>query len=151
NPWGLTTSPSSPFWVSDNGAGVSTLYNTTGTPQSLIVSIPTPADALGRSGTPTGAVFNTAAAQGAFQISGIDINGAPITRPATFLFATEDGTILGWNSTVFPREDQNRSNPNTHAIIMVDHSMAGAVYKGIAIATDALGTNRLYVTNFRAG
>jgi uncharacterized protein (TIGR03118 family) len=151
NPWGLTASPTSPFWVSDNGAGVSTLYNTTGTPQSLIVLIPAPADALGRDGTPTGAVFNTAAAQGAFQVSGIDISGAPITRPATFLFATEDGTILGWNAAVFPREDLHRVSPNTHAIIAVDHSMGGAVYKGIAIATDALGTNRLYVTNFHAG
>ena len=151
NPWGLTASSTSPFWVSDNGAGVATLYNTAGAPQSLIVSIPTPADTLGRSGAPTGTVFNTAAAQGAFAISGIDINGMPITRPATFLFATEDGTILGWNSAVFPREDLNRVNPNTHAIIAVDHSMAGAVYKGIAIAADSLGTNRLYVTNFRAG
>jgi uncharacterized protein (TIGR03118 family) len=151
NPWGLTASQTSPFWVSDNGAGVATLYNTAGTPQSLIVSIPTPANTLGRDGTPTGTVFNTAAAQGAFAISGIDINGAPITRPATFLFATEDGTILGWNPAVFPREDLNRVNPNTHAIIAVDHSMAGAVYKGLAIATDAVGTNRLYVTNFHAG
>ena len=151
NPWGLTASQTSPFWVSDNGAGVSTLYNTAGTPQSLIVSIPTPADPLGRDGTPTGTVFNIAATQGAFQISGIDISGAPITRPATFLFATEDGTILGWNAAVFPREDLNRVSPNTHAIIAVDHSMGGAVYKGIAIATDAHGTNRLYVTNFHAG
>ena len=151
NPWGLTASSMSPFWVSDNGAGVATLYNTTGTRQSLIVSIPTPADTLGRSGTPTGTVFNVAAAQGAFAVSGIDIGGAPITRPATFLFATEDGTILGWNSAVFPREDLNRVSPNTHAIIVVDHSMAGAVYKGIAIATDAVGTSRLYATNFHAG
>ena len=151
NPWGLTASQTSPFWVSDNGAGVSTLYNTAGTPQSLIVSIPTPADPLGRDGTPTGTVFNIAATQGAFQISGIDISGAPITRPATFLFATEDGTILGWNAAVFPKADLNRVSPNTHAIIAVDHSMGGAVYKGIAIATDANGTNRLYVTNFHAG
>src|SRR5262245_54864077 len=40
NPWGLTTSPTSPFWVADNGAGVSTLYNTAGSPQALVVSIP---------------------------------------------------------------------------------------------------------------
>jgi len=43
NPWGLTTSSSSPFWVADNGAGVSTLYNTAGTPQARVVSIPAPA------------------------------------------------------------------------------------------------------------
>ena len=45
NPWGVGTSATSPFWVSDNGAGVSTLYNTAGTPQALVVSIPGPAPA----------------------------------------------------------------------------------------------------------
>ena len=127
NPWGLTSSPTSPFWVSDNGAGVSTLYNTAGTPQSLVVSIPTPNDPLGSDGAPTGVAFNVA--PGAFQISGINLAGNPTRAPAVFLFTTEDGTILGWNPAVFPREDLNRVSPNTHAIIAVDHSMAGAVYK----------------------
>jgi hypothetical protein len=44
NPWGLTASPTSPFWVSDNGAGVSTLYNSAGELQPsgnpLVVLIP---------------------------------------------------------------------------------------------------------------
>src|SRR5215813_15613162 len=56
NPWGLTTSPTSPFWVADNGAGVATLYNTAGSPQALVVSIPAPSSApLGSKGAPTGA------------------------------------------------------------------------------------------------
>jgi hypothetical protein len=38
---------------------------------------------------------------GAFPISGFDKNGKPITAAALFLFATEDGTILDWNSNVF--------------------------------------------------
>src|SRR3984893_13827713 len=42
NPWGLTRSNGSPWWVSDNNAGVSTLYDGTGNPQSLIVKIPGP-------------------------------------------------------------------------------------------------------------
>jgi len=152
NPWGLTASSGSPFWVADNGAGVSTLYNTAGTPQTLVVSIPAPGDPLGKKGTPTGAVFNIVpTAQGAFEISGVKLDGTPTKAPATFLFATEDGTILGWNGSVFPIEDQNRVSPNTHAIIAVDHSMSGAVYKGLAIATDALGRTRLYATNFHAG
>ena len=50
NPWGLTASSTSPFWVSDNGAGVATLYNTAGTPQALVVSIPAPGDPLGTLG-----------------------------------------------------------------------------------------------------
>src|SRR5262249_33235615 len=42
NPWGISESPTGPFWISDNGTGVSTLYNTAGTPQSLVVNIPGP-------------------------------------------------------------------------------------------------------------
>src|SRR6476469_1514539 len=42
NPWGISESGGSPFWVSDNGAGLSTLYNTAGTPQALVVKIPGP-------------------------------------------------------------------------------------------------------------
>src|SRR5207253_11182048 len=57
NPWGISESATSPFWVSDNGTSLATLYNTSGTPQSLVVSIPTPDDPLGASGTPTGTVF----------------------------------------------------------------------------------------------
>ena len=43
NPWGIAASGSSPFWISDNHAGVSTLYNGSGVPQTLIVTIPPPA------------------------------------------------------------------------------------------------------------
>src|SRR5215470_13259986 len=58
NPWGISESSGSPFWVSDNNAGVSTLYNVPGannTPVSingLVVSIPAPGDPTGASGTP---------------------------------------------------------------------------------------------------
>src|SRR5690349_8875635 len=59
NPWGVAESSTSPFWIADNGAHVSTLYNSAGTPQSLVVSIPSPGNLLGATGTPTGIVFNT--------------------------------------------------------------------------------------------
>src|SRR5271167_2654108 len=39
NPWGLSRSSSSPWWISDNGTGLSTLFNGAGTKQSLIVTI----------------------------------------------------------------------------------------------------------------
>src|SRR5690348_6892327 len=59
NPWGLTASATSPFWVFDNGAGVSTLYQGTGAKVSLVVTIPAAAgEAMG---TPTGTVFNSSA------------------------------------------------------------------------------------------
>src|SRR5215475_12473848 len=50
NPWGLAASSTSPFWVSDNGAGVTTLYDATGVPGALVVSIPTPGAPLGNGG-----------------------------------------------------------------------------------------------------
>ena len=79
NPWGNVSNGGSPFWVSDQGTGVSTLYSTPpGTPLSLVVSIP--------GGNPTGIVANT---------GGFNVDGAP----AAFIFATLGGTIAGWNGT----------------------------------------------------
>ncbi len=151
NPWGVGESSGSPFWVSDNGAGVSTLYNTDGTPRPLVVSIPAPGDPLGSGGAPTGLVFNTANAQGAFMVSGVDKNGAKFSAPALFLFATEDGTILGWNPGVNP-PGFDPTKAGTYAIIAVDNSAKGALYKGLAIAQDKVSGNvMLYATNFHAG
>ncbi len=151
NPWGVGESSTSPFWVSDNGAGVSTLYNTDGTPRTLVVSIPAPGDPLGSGGAPTGLVFNIANAQGAFMVSGVDKNGAPFSAPALFLFATEDGTILGWNPNVNP-PNFDPTKAGTYAIIAVDNSAKGALYKGLAIAQDKVSGNvMLYATNFHAG
>ena len=150
NPWGIGESGASPFWISDNGAGVSTLYNTAGQPQSLVVSISSLANPLGTGGAPTGVVFNTVpAAQGAFKISGVNAAGMPVSAPAAFLFATEEGTILGWNPGVNP-VGFDPAKAGKYAILAVNNS-PGAVYKGLAIATDAGGTTRLYATNFRAG
>src|SRR5882724_1281678 len=76
NPWGLAESGTSAFWVSEGGAGVSTLYNTAGAPQPLIVSMPGPSNPLGNGATPTGAVFNNVpAAQRAFTVSGVSSTG----------------------------------------------------------------------------
>jgi uncharacterized protein (TIGR03118 family) len=125
NPWGIASSATSPFLVSDNGAGVSTLYNTSGTQVSLVVTIPPPAGGVG-SPTPTGVVFN----------GNTDFEVNP-GAPARFIFATEDGTVSGWNQNANP----------TNAILKVDNSAAGAVYKGLAIGNNAAG-NFLYAANF---
>jgi uncharacterized protein (TIGR03118 family) len=155
NPWGLASSGGSPFWVSDNAAHKSTLYNSAGSPQSLVVTIPAPGDPLTAAGSPTGVVFNIAGS-GAFKISGVDRNGHPATAGAIFIFATEDGTILGWNPGVNP-PGFDPAKAGTYAIIAVDKSQVpdaenGAVYKGLAIAIDP-NTKKafLYATNFRAG
>ena len=105
NPWGVSESagPSgSPFWVSNHNQGVSTLYTSTGSTVSLVVSIPAPGDPLNPSGSPTGTVFNVSVAFNGFEISGVDKNGNPAAAPAVFLIATEDGTIVGWNPRSIP-------------------------------------------------
>jgi uncharacterized protein (TIGR03118 family) len=79
NPWGISNSPTSPFWVSDQGASVSTLYSSAGVKNPLIVSVP---------GGPTGTVFNTPGA-------GNFLDGA---SPASFIFGTLSGSIYAWNS-----------------------------------------------------
>jgi uncharacterized protein (TIGR03118 family) len=168
NPWGISESSKSPFWISDNNAGVATLYNGQGQPQPpgnnpplnpLVVSIPTPGDTLGASGAPTGTVFNLdGGAMGGFTVSGVDKEGNSITASAVFLFATEDGTIVGWNPSVNPQGFES-AKAGTYAIIAVDNSQTGAVYKGLTIATsdtpifadDANSTSVLYASNFRSG
>jgi uncharacterized protein (TIGR03118 family) len=147
NPWGLAYSPTSPFWVSDNNAGVSTLYTGTGAKIPLTmnpsqgVNIPSP-DGNPTGGTPTGIVFNG----GSGFVVSETVNGVTKSGPARFIFATEDGTIVGWA----PNVDFN------NGIIAVDNSAIptaadGAVYKGLAIATDASGRTLLYASNFRSG
>jgi uncharacterized protein (TIGR03118 family) len=131
NPWGISFSPTGPFWVSDNGTGVSTLYLSDGTPISLIVTVPPPTGGTPPS-APTGQVFNGTKD---FMISG---NGA--SGPAFFIFATEDGTISGWNPSVDP----------TNAVLVVDNSALEAVYKGLASAQTSKGSF-LYAANFRGG
>jgi uncharacterized protein (TIGR03118 family) len=161
NPWGIAESSGSPFWVSNNNAGMSTLYsvpganNTAVSINSLVVSIPNPGDVLTPTGTPTGAVFNVDLAGKGFQISGVTKNGTATSASAIFLFATEDGTIVGWNPGVNPAGfDLNKAG--TYGILAVDNSGGcgsanGAVYKGLAIATDSSSNTFLYAANFRAG
>jgi uncharacterized protein (TIGR03118 family) len=125
NPWGVSSSAGSPMWVSDNGAGVTTLYRGDGVKLGLTVTIPAgKGSQAGSLGTPTGTVFNGNSAE---------------FRGDRFLFATEDGTIAGWNGT------------GTVATTEVDNSRPtpGAVYKGLAIGFDGV-VDRLYAANFRA-
>jgi len=126
NPWGMSRSSGSPWWISDNGTWVSTLYDSTGLPKSLVVSIPLPDGTPG--GAPSGTVYNYT---GAFDVGP--------SQSAIFLFATEDGTISGWNP-----------NANgTNAIVKVNHA-GSAIYKGLALATTPQGP-RLYASNFQSG
>jgi uncharacterized protein (TIGR03118 family) len=111
NAWGITNFPGSPFWVSDNGTGKSTLYNGAGTPIPLVVTVP-PASGTG-TGSPTGIVANTDTSPTDFVISG---------KPAAFIFATFDGTISGWNG-----------NTDTEAVIKVNRHKLHSSYTGLAM------------------
>src|SRR5712664_716725 len=138
NPWGLTRNTgSSPWWVANNNSGTSTLYDGNGNPfpppangGPLVVTVPPPnGSPAGTQSTPTGVVFNG---------SPTDFLVAP-GKSAHFIFATEDGTISGWNS-------------GQNAVLVVDNSdngsANGAVYKGMT-SGEIDGHRFLYVTNFR--
>jgi uncharacterized protein (TIGR03118 family) len=134
NPWGLTRSAGSPWWVGNNNSGTSTLYDGKGNIIPLVVTVPPPKGApVGTQSAPTGVVFN--GSPGDFLL-------AP-GKQAIFIFATEDGTISGWN----PGIDLH------NAVLKVDNSDGGgadgAVYKG-ATSGEIKGHRFLYVTNFRS-
>ena len=138
NPWGLTSSPTSPWWLADNGADKSTLYTAAGVKNpNVIVSVP---------GAPTGAVFNLSPnAQPQFVLTATN-NPDGRTGKAAFIFDTEEGTILAWNGgdhavQVFPAPGVPPADP-------------APAFKGLAIAqvdsNDATSW-RLFATNFSQG
>jgi uncharacterized protein (TIGR03118 family) len=130
NPWGMSRSSGSPFWISDNGTGLSTLYTGTGTAESLVVTIPTGDPTMSSTGTPSGTLYNGG--------TGFVL---PNGKPAVFMFVTEDGTISGWNG-------------GTAAVIAVNTKSA-SVFKGVAQATIQFPSfgpaTWLYVADFRKG
>jgi uncharacterized protein (TIGR03118 family) len=126
NAWGIAALPGGPAWVSDNATGLSTVYSAQGDPEQLVVTIPT-ASGSG-TGTPTGIVANTS--------SDFKVTVGSNSAPALFLFATQDGTISGWNPAVNP----------TNAVIALNNSAARAVYTGLAIAITSAG-NFIYAAD----
>jgi uncharacterized protein (TIGR03118 family) len=129
NPWGISRGSGSPWWVSDERTGLSTLYNGAGAKTPLIVTIP-PADPKKTpTGTPTGTIFNG---------SQTDFLLAP-GKPAVFLFSTNDGTISGWNPGVAA----------TLAVIVVK-TTDGSSYTGLTSAF-INGKSFLYAANFNKG
>ncbi len=113
NPWGIAPGVNGNLWVNDNGTGLSTVYQANGTNTGMVVNTLTI--------NPTAIVANTTSM---FKVSG---------HASTFIFVSEDGIITGWNSAVDPN----------NAIIAVDNSGAGSVYKGATLAN-----NTLFVTDF---
>jgi uncharacterized protein (TIGR03118 family) len=126
NAWGLVALATSPFWISDNGTGKSTLYNSLGQKQSLVVTVPA-AGGSAAPGTPTGVIGNTT---GQFSVTANGKSASPL-----FIFATQDGTISGWSPAV----------DSTHAIVAADRSGFGASYTALAIASNPSASNANFI------
>jgi uncharacterized protein (TIGR03118 family) len=115
NPWGVAIGQQTPFWINTAGTGLSEVYDA-GANKQFAVSIPAAAGP-GKTGSPTGIVFNPSATDFAL----------PHGTAALFIFDSLDGTISAWNTTV------------TGAQPIVDNSASGAVYTGLAIVNNSTG------------
>lgn len=121
NPWGISFVPGDAFWIANNNGGTSTTYDAAGNKKTITTGIPVAAQSPCNPGCPTGTVANQST----------DFGGA------LFLFDTEDGILASWNGTL-------------NARTVVDNSAANAVYKGLALVSNAAG-NFLLAANFRSG
>ena len=131
NPWGLVRGPTTPWWSSDNGTGMSTLLKPDGTRfPAPFNPVNIPMTGCTGTGTPTGIAFD-----GTSSFNFTDCDG--VARHGRFMFATEDGSIVAWDI------------PLTTAVTVVNPS-SSAVYKGLAVGSNSQGTF-LYAANFRAG
>jgi uncharacterized protein (TIGR03118 family) len=147
NAWGVTFTPgASPFWIADNATGCSTLYDGKGAIASTLqVKLPLPGGTVPAAAcmhadpknppdpapaTPTGLTWNPTST---FLVPGT-------TSPATFIWDTENGTISAWTGGLTPADQ---------AVLAVDKSADGAVYKGLVFGTNAHGVF-LFATNFGA-
>ena len=128
NPFGIAADSNGFAWVADEGSGVATYEGPGGsTPEGTAVTIPSAAGA--GTGSPAGIVFNNTSAS--FAIRGVS---------SSFLYATLDGTISGWNGQL--------ATPS--AAIAINNSATGAIYTGLAIANNG-GLPKLYAANFHSG
>ncbi len=127
NPWGIVFRTGAPVWVVNNGTQTSTLYDGTGVINSRVVTLP---GGMRGNANPTGIVGNPSTTD--FVVTKNTTSGA-----AAFIFDDEGGTILGWSPTV----------DAANAVIAYDDGNGGAVYKGLAVASDGT-SNFLFATDF---
>ena len=131
NPWGISQTPDGQFRVADNHAGVATLFNAAGQVVGAPITIPTP-PGVTPPAAPNGNVFNTT--------NDFVISHDGKSAPATVIFSTEDGTIVGFN----PKVDKNEG------VIAADLSQTGAVFKTLTAGT-VNGANYLFASDFHNG
>jgi uncharacterized protein (TIGR03118 family) len=127
NPWGMVIAPNGQLVVAVNGSDIASFFNPNGSKAARTINVPT---------APTGVVLNNSLFD--FQIRrGITI------RNTDLIFVTESGTILA--STL--------QNGQSNAVVVVDNSRSGAVYKGAALGTTFIGQTgqTLYAADFHNG
>lgn len=141
NPWGVTNAT---FWINTQGTGLDYVLSPTNFPPfppltppatpvfAFKITIPAAGGGTTATGIPSGAA-STGTATG-FLLS----NNAK----ATFLFASLDGIITGWNSGL--------GTNGAVARVAIDNSAAGAVYTSVAITTNTTGSF-LLAANFGKG
>jgi uncharacterized protein (TIGR03118 family) len=125
NPWGVALAPGGPVWVANNATQTTTAYDGAGTRQ-LVVNLP--AGTRGPAGA-TGLVFNGT--------QDFVIGNGTASAPALFIFDGMGGTLLAWSQSIDP----------ANAMIAYDDGAGGAVYKGLALASNGT-VNLLYATDF---
>ncbi len=128
NPWGVAFLLNQPFQMANNQGGTSRAYDRNGVSTGSFV-VPPPRGSSNPS-TPAGIVANLINGV----VAGFDVN----RRTSLFIFDTEDGTISGWNGA------------DTDAILAVDNSARGAVYKGLALVENDSG-DFILAANFNSG
>ena len=132
NPWGAAFVPGQPFFIVENARGKAGVFDPSGTP-SLPIAVAVPPSTFGAPPSkPSGVVFNPISQD--FLVRG---------TPAQFLFTAEDGTVSTWASI-------NGNNP-TAAILAVDDSASGAIYKGLDIVNPACCREYLALADFSRG
>jgi len=133
NPWGLIAGDKS-IWVNNNGSDTLTVYTTRGKPFKQVVNVPSP-------GAPTGIALNDSSSFVITNSSSSSKHGAS-HAPADFLIATEGGQILAWSQSL----------STTSAVVVIDASGSGAIYKGLAIVrSDTNDAPFIYAANFASG
>jgi uncharacterized protein (TIGR03118 family) len=136
NPWGLTATASSPFWVANDGTSTTQLIRGDVPSGSPVVLNASPQTVTIPGGLPTGTVANPSATD-------FVLPGACASPPcrANFLFASITGNIVGWSPNA-------PAAGSTTGVIASSHP--GHVYTGLAVANNGSG-NFLYAADFVNG
>lgn len=130
NPWGVSQGPNTPLWVSDQGKSVASIYTGNGSPQGLVVNVPT--FGTGPAQGPTGQLFNAT--------TGFDIGGPNGSVPSVFIFGNLNGTISGWNP--------GSNGGLTNSVIAVNNNSLGDVYTGLSMGT-VNNSSTLFAADFK--